>query len=236
MKNSPRLILLLVFFTFTLSACNSSSSSEKTIEVTETKPVATAVLDEKIPVTDDNEAIIAPDYVGCEDAAYPDWETSLYILPYSVGETYSTRLTNCSSSYHAQGTSDQFAFDFAMPVGTLITASRAGKVVFVEQGGKRSELNNLVIIDNGDNTFGEYMHLQQDGALVEVGDVVEQGDEIGLSGVTGLAGYPHLHLIVTKDGWDWPYTGVPITFRNTVPNPYGLETNGKYPALPYQVK
>lgn len=171
--------------------------------------------------------------VGCPEANYPDWETSPYVLPYSVAETYEVRLSNCSSSFHAEGTNDELAFDFVMDVGTLITASRAGTVVYIEEDGHGRELNNLVVVDHGDGTFGEYMHLQFEGALVDVGDVVEQGDAIGLSGATGLAGYPHLHFIVVRDSWEWPYIGVPITFSNTAPNPHSLASDTPYTALPY---
>ncbi len=175
-----------------------------------------------------------PPVVGCVDADYPDWRTSPYLLPYPVGETYQVRLSNCSSSYHAKDRPDEFAFDFAMDVGTLITASRAGVVVHVEERGKGGERNNLVVVDHQDGTLAEYMHLKQDGALVEVDDFVEPGDPIGLSGATGLAGYPHLHFIVVRGSWKWPYKGVPVTFRNTAPNPYGLASNTKYTALPLQ--
>lgn len=142
-------------------------------------------------------------------------------------------LSNCSSSYHAAGRPDQFAFDFDMDKGTLITASRAGVVIFVEDSGRGREINNLVVVSHKDNTFAEYMHLMQDGALVEEGDIVEQGDPIGLSGATGLAGYPHLHFIVVKGPWEWPYEGIPITFSNTAPNPRGLASYTAYTALDY---
>lgn len=214
MKTSIRIFLLIGGLSFVLIACGASQPTS-----------------ESDPLT--NMSTATPEYVGCANATYPDWETSIYVLPFSTGETYRTRLTNCSTSYHAQGKDDQFAYDFAMPIGTLITASRAGKVIFVEQDGKGRELNNSVTVDHGDNTYAGYLHLKQNGSLVEVGDVVEQGDSIGLSGVTGAAGYPHLHFIVTKDGWDWPYTGTPVTFRNTAPNPRGLITNGEYTALPH---
>ncbi len=186
------------------------------------------------PITTFNQTPVrSPDDVGCPHANYPDWETSPYVLPFPVNETYEVRLSNCSSSYHAEGRNDELAFDFVMDEGTLVTASRAGKVIFVEESGVGRERNNLVVIDHGDETFGLYMHLQLDGALVEVGDTVEQGDSIGLSGVTGLAGYPHLHLIVVSESWDWPYQGVPITFSNTSPNPFSLASDTFYTALPY---
>ena len=176
----------------------------------------------------------AQGYVGCKDADYPDWETSPYVLPFAAGETYRVELANCSSSFHSSEYPDRFAYDFVMNIGTPITASRAGKVVYIEESGVDfRHPNNLVVVDHGDNTFAEYMHLTQDGAAVEVGDEVVQGDLIGYSGATGLAGYPHLHFIVVKDDPSWPYEGVPVTFGNTAPNPRGLASYTDYEALPY---
>jgi len=121
-----------------------------------------------------------------------------------------------------------------MQIGTLITASRPGVVTFVEESGRDAGFpNNLVVVDHGDGTFAEYMHLTLDGALVTVGDTVDYGDDIGLSGVTGLAGYPHLHLVVVRDDPAWPYESVPITFKNATANPRGLSANTAYEALTY---
>ena len=222
MKQSLCITFLFVILSVGNSACkSSSSSSSSTTEET--------VTERSLPTLSVEEL----QGIGCSDADYPAWETSDYVLPFLVGRTYPVRLSNCSSSYHAQGTNDELAFDFVMDVGTLVTASRAGTVIFVEEGGTRSELNNVVVIDHGDDSYAEYMHLMLDGALVEVGDSVEQGDEIGLSGVTGLAGYPHLHFIVVEREWRWPYVGVPVTFRNTAPNPHSLASYTEYTALDY---
>lgn len=177
---------------------------------------------------------VAQDVVGCEGTDYPNWQSSPYVLPFAAGETYRVELANCSSSYHSAQYPDRYAYDFVMDIGTPILASRAGTVLYVEESGKDfNHPNNLVVIDHGDNTFAEYMHLTQDGATVEAGDEVVQGDLIGYSGATGLAGYPHLHFIVVKDDPRWPYEGVPITFSNTAPNPRGLESFTTYEALPY---
>lgn len=171
---------------------------------------------------------------GCPGATYPAWSTSDYVLPYEVGTAYSTDLTNCSGSFHAEGLPDEFALDFSMQVGTIITASRAGIVVHVvESGSDFNQPNNLVVVDHGDGTFAQYMHLTQDGADVETGDAVQPGDAIGRSGATGLAGYPHLHLVVTQDDWSFPYTSIPVTFRNTSPNPRSLVSGQVYTAEPY---
>jgi len=172
---------------------------------------------------------------GCPNAKYPDWKTSPYVLPYPVGKAYDTELTNCTKSFHAEGQPDQFAYDFNMDVGTLITASRAGKIVFVEErGGLNGNFpNNIVVVDHGDDTFAEYMHLKYEGAIVKKGDTVKQGDPIGYSGQTGLAGYPHLHFIVVVESWEYPYFGVPVTFRNTLSNVRGLASNTRYEAFSY---
>jgi murein DD-endopeptidase MepM/ murein hydrolase activator NlpD len=240
MKYAITLFLLFITFIVVSGACTlSTGQAEEVIPLIPTSPSSDLATD---PLSTDSSSNPAPSptfaigqdpVIGCTTAEYPDWETSPYVLPFQVGETYKVNLSNCSSSYHAAGQHDELAYDFAMDVGSLITASRAGTVIFVEESGIKSEINNLVVVDHGDDTFGEYMHLKQDGALVEVGDFVEQGDEIGLSGATGLAGYPHLHFIVVQGKWTWPYTGVPVTFSNTTPNPFGLATNTKYTALAY---
>jgi murein DD-endopeptidase MepM/ murein hydrolase activator NlpD len=165
---------------------------------------------------------------------YPDWATSPYVLPYPVGITHQVDLSNCSASYHSRGQPDEMATDFDMDIGTAITASRAGTVVHVEERGVDYDFpNNRVVVDHGDGTFAQYMHLTLDGAEVEVDDVVEPGDTIGWSGATGLAGYPHLHFVVTANDWSWPYVSAPVTFSNTDPNPRGLRSFQPYTALPY---
>ncbi len=172
--------------------------------------------------------------VGCPEVAYPPYQSSPFVLPYPVGRTYKVGLSHCSGSYHSQGQPDQFAVDFNMSIGTLITASREGIVVYVEETGEDFHFpNNLVVVKHSDNTFAEYMHLTKDGAIVNVGDQVIQGSYIGYSGATGLAGYPHLHFVVVKDNWEYPYESIPYTFKNTTPNPRCLESGGNYKAEPY---
>lgn len=66
---------------------------------------------------------------GCPGATYAPWDASPYVLPVPVGITAQMDLTNCSGSFHSAGQPDQFAMDFRMSVGTVITAARAGRVV-----------------------------------------------------------------------------------------------------------
>lgn len=186
---------------------------------------------------DDNSSNNNPsqDYsnAGCPDVEYPDWETSPYVLPYPVGKAYKIDLSHCSGSYHSQGQPDEFAIDFNMNIGTLITASREGEVVYIEESGQDFDFpNNLVVVKHNDNTYGEYMHLTQNGAIPEVGDMVEKGDEIGYSGATGLAGYAHLHFVIVLSA-QYPYESIPVNFKNTRENPKSLVSGEYYGAEPY---
>ncbi len=176
---------------------------------------------------------------GCEGVFYPNWETSPHLLPYPVGQTYTIGLSHCSGSAHSEGEPDQFAIDIMMDVGTLVTASRKGTIMYVEESGLDYELpNNVVILRDEDGFFLQYQHLTHNGALVEQGQFVEEGDPIGYSGASGIATSPHLHFVATD--YDWvnpygtnPYISYPITFSNTSENPRSLIQGQTYKALPF---
>ncbi|HEY9715337.1 MAG TPA: M23 family metallopeptidase [Chroococcales cyanobacterium] len=129
----------------------------------------------------------------------------IYSLPYSSTEKHKIGQTYFGEFSHQQGTHSQYAVDFDMPVGTSILAARPGTVMAVRgdssQGGpdKRYErCGNYVIVDHGDGTYAEYWHLRQAGVLVRLGQPVQVGTPIGLSGETGFARGPHLHFEVFR--------------------------------------
>ncbi len=168
----------------------------------------------------------------CPGVTYPDPSASLYLLPYPVGVQHNVRQGNCNDgNSHNEKTGEQFAYDFEMPIGSIITASRGGTVIYAE--GKYTDDQrglsqaNSVYIDHGDLTFAKYGHLTHEGALVKKGDVVVAGQPIGKSGNSGLSKGPHLHFAVgqcppgKRIGGADCYT-VPTTFRNTRPHPRGL--------------
>ena len=113
-------------------------------------------------------------------------------------------------------------------------AARSGVVLLVEEryidGTRIAGQENYINIRHGDGTIAGYVHLTLDGALVEVGESVERGQPIGLSGDTGSSAAPHLHFHVQAG----PDRGtVPVTFRNTESHPRGLREGQLYAALPW---
>ena len=98
---------------------------------------------------------------------------------------------------------ERAALDFKMNRRTKICAARDGVVVRVKEdsdkGGwnkKYSKDGNNIVIQHADGSRAGYWHLQKDGALVNVGDTIKQGQVIALSGKTGYASMPHLHFLV----------------------------------------
>lgn len=99
--------------------------------------------------------------------------------------------------------------DFAVPTGTAIMALNRGKVVLARplffEG-------NCVMIDHGQGLLSLYLHLSQ--IEVKEGDQVSRGQEIGLSGGTGRATGPHLHVAVR---WQGVYVNPATLFSLKIP-------------------
>jgi hypothetical protein len=65
-------------------------------------------------------------------------------------------------------------------------------------------VGNYLVVDHGDGTFATYWHLSRNGVKVKIGDQVERGDWIAVSGNTGNSSTPHCHFDV-RSGWDRGY-------------------------------
>jgi len=86
-------------------------------------------------------------------------------------------------------------FDLASFANTSIVAANRGKVLFAEELGIYGQ---CVIIDHGMGVQSLYAHLSSIG--VKPGTMVEKGQEIGRSGMTGLAAGDHLHFTMLVNG------------------------------------
>ena len=85
--------------------------------------------------------------------------------------------------------------DFAAPSGTPVLAALAGEVILAAE---TSGYGLTVILDHGGGVQTLYAHLQEIG--VAVGARLEQGDRLGLLGMTGRATGPHLHFELRSRG------------------------------------
>ena len=86
-------------------------------------------------------------------------------------------------------------FDLAVTQHVPILAAQRGVLV---HAGYLGIYGNCVIIDHGLGVQTLYGHLSSIG--VKVGDKVEKGQVLGLSGMTGLAAGDHLHFTVLVNG------------------------------------
>lgn len=133
-----------------------------------------------------------------EDTSYVYW------LPYKTSDRHLfVQGANSKFSHKAE-----LAFDFKMKKGSSICAVRDGEVIAVKEDSNLGGLKdaylddgNHIIIRHDDGSLAYYWHLQQNGVLINMGDHVKKGQEIGLSGNTGYSAFPHLHFqLVDKDG------------------------------------
>lgn len=107
----------------------------------------------------------------------------------TVTSHYGWRILRGRSDYH-------YGFDIAAMTGTSIYAAASGEVIYA---GYSASYGNHIKIRHADGLITLYGHCSK--LLVELGDTVEQGDEIGRVGSTGNSTGSHCHLEVI-DGDD----------------------------------
>jgi len=83
--------------------------------------------------------------------------------------------------------------DYAAPSGTPVQTIGDGRVIFA---GPKGGAGNLIEIQHSNGYTTYYMHLSR--VLVHSGERVEQGERIGLVGMTGLATGPHLDFRIQR--------------------------------------
>jgi murein DD-endopeptidase MepM/ murein hydrolase activator NlpD len=86
-------------------------------------------------------------------------------------------------------------FDLAVTKRIPVQAGNDGKVVFADFLGI---YGNCIVIDHGMGVQSLYGHLSS--MEVKPGDAVKKGQQIGRSGMTGLAGGDHLHFSIQVQG------------------------------------
>jgi murein DD-endopeptidase MepM/ murein hydrolase activator NlpD len=139
-----------------------------------------------------------------------------YLLPYKHGKRVRVGQGNNGSGTH-RGVN---AIDFNLNIGDSIFAARSGLVIEVKEdsnkGGndpKFEPYGNFIKVYHNDGTIGSYVHLEQNGSLVNKGEKVEKGQLLGFSGNTGWSSGPHLHFMVGQNK-DFQNITLPVQFLN----------------------
>ena len=99
--------------------------------------------------------------------------------------------------------------DFAAPPGTDVHAINSGVVILARP---MFFEGNCVVIDHGQGLLSLYLHLS--AFKVKEGDQVHTGETVALSGGTGRATGPHLHLAVR---WQGVYLSPAILLKIKIP-------------------
>jgi murein DD-endopeptidase MepM/ murein hydrolase activator NlpD len=127
-------------------------------------------------------------------------DTYQYGLPFEKGKSF--RVVQGYGGLFSH--SNVAAIDFSMPVGTPVHAAREGIIYGYkddsDEGGMfedNKKSANYIIIKHDDGSFGCYWHLAKNGVLIKKGRV-SKGQQIALSGATGLVIRPHLHFSVKR--------------------------------------
>lgn len=107
-----------------------------------------------------------------------------------ISDVFGTRRT-----FNGETRSTHEGLDYAVPAGTPVAALNAGIVLLARplffEG-------NCVVLDHGQGLLTLYLHLSE--FKVKEGDHVTRGQVLGLSGGTGRATGPHLHVAVRWQG------------------------------------
>jgi len=98
---------------------------------------------------------------------------------------------------------ERFAWDFGVELGTEVRAAAAGVVVWIRDDSTSfgttpdfKEDANFAVLDHGGGLFTSYVHLAADSARVAIGDVVDAGEVLATTGLSGQMTGPHLHFQV----------------------------------------
>ena len=97
--------------------------------------------------------------------------------------------------FNGEARAPHSGLDVAVPRGTPVKAAADGRVLAVDDYFFNGR---TVFVDHGNGLLSMYCHLER--IDVRAGEAVDQGQPLGLSGMTGRASGPHLHWSVVLNG------------------------------------
>ncbi|EAC2922390.1 MULTISPECIES: M23 family metallopeptidase [Listeria] len=120
------------------------------------------------------------------------------VSPIRITDHFGSRILNGKAEFHK-------GMDFGGKQGmnTPIMAAKGGEVVFsgfanYGDGTGFGGYGQCVVIKHAPNQFTLYGHMVQNSQKVKLGDMVKQGQTIGIMGQTGAAFGVHLHFEVRR--------------------------------------
>ena len=117
-----------------------------------------------------------------------------YIWP--VNSRHITSTVGGRSSPGGIGSTNHKGTDIgAVGYNSQIFAAKAGTVIVSEYS---SSYGNYVVVSHGSGNTTLYAHMSR--RMVKVGQVVKQGDVLGITGSTGNSTGPHLHFEIIENG------------------------------------
>jgi len=122
-------------------------------------------------------------------------------LPFPKGRKYKVIQGNNTNHTHNTNWS-RYAVDFNLKINDIICSASSGFVVGVidkyKYGGKGNKWkpygNFITVYDPRSGFFIQYVHLIENGSFVKLGEKIEIGQPIGLSGMTGQTDTEHIHF------------------------------------------
>lgn len=121
----------------------------------------------------------------------------LWTEPFAIpipGETSGTNFGH-RRVFNGEPRAPHAGADLRAKTGTPVHASNRGHVVLAKN---LFFTGNTVILDHGLGIYSLYAHLSR--IDVKVGDVINHGQQVGLSGATGRVTGPHLHWGIVVQG------------------------------------
>lgn len=146
---------------------------------------------------------------------YSTTTKNIYRLPHHLGLKIQPE---AAPSHRGQF---QNAIDFALEFGTSVYAALDGIVEevtdqFDDHGrleAKCAGKDNSVVIRHTHNEFSYYVHLKKSSIAVKEGQKVTENQFLGLVGLSGFTGYPHLHFEVYKKNKEFNHPTLLVQFK-----------------------
>ena len=127
-----------------------------------------------------------------KNGKFKDDSSYIYTLPFEVKKKVFL-IQGYESMFSHKG---EKALDFKVKNGTKIYAARNGIVTATRENSDKRGLKpenlsdgNYILIQHEDGSVANYWHFQKGSVLVNVGDTVQAGQLIGLSGNTGYSAF-----------------------------------------------